>query len=726
MSPAVRFTFPASWDRTCLLNWRAQYIFRLKPYDYVTGDRMGKVVDDVVCGHLREFPFEIPLIEKFSQNFTITWGRRREIAGTKISAYFLRPDDDMIDAFGFEREVLLIVSSFTKLQPRVMQAAEVVLSELPARGRVDQGVFFLSSADPDAVNWVKRYRAENPKAPMTISFQTETLITSTSNWSVKNAIGEQQYYNDMFYYKLPLSNDRFFFGRDVDVARIKDSISKSQNVGLFGLRKTGKTSILLKIMRSFSDDVHVFYYDCKLEAIRALGSNELLNRICNDVEKIAGVKYKVRSQMHPTEYVSYLLSQQSKRKRFCFIFDEIEYISPIAILDTHWRKDYIPFWQAIWSAQSTQQRACFIVAGVNPSVVERDVFDGVQNPLFGIINPLYLKGLDKYAVDTMVNYFGGRMGLSFSKGAVDILYKQYGGHPLLTRLACSFIHNEALECQEARPVQITENKFMRSEFERNSDISAYCGHIVTELKQFYPDEYFMLEMLATKNFIEYNELACDWVLTRHLKEYGLVDDGEAGKPVFAIPVVGEYMAAENARRERRPVKRYVVPENRRENWLGRRKKAIKSALDELHDLLIVAGCAKLFDGAAPPEFERFWTCSVVSSEESFLSFINIMNRSFVESVEVFGKKIGIEKYFWNQVKLDVPSYWRVLHKIKCYRHKFDHLQLDAHVEERVVEYMMEDLEGKYPDVIRDGWFTLQLSVLDDMLIALQSDISART
>ena len=40
----------------------------------------------------------------------------------------------------------------------------------------------------------------------------------------------------------------------------------------------------------------------------------------------------------------------------------------------------------------------------------------------------------------MVRFFGKRMGLSFTLEASEYLHERYGGHPLLTRMACSEIH----------------------------------------------------------------------------------------------------------------------------------------------------------------------------------------------------------------------------------------------------------------------------------------------
>ena len=93
------------------------------------------------------------------------------------------------------------------------------------------------------------------------------------------------------------------------------------------------------------------------------------------------------------------------------VFDEIEYISPVAKEDKHWHQDFIDFWQAFWAIQSRCRMLSAIIAGVNPSVVEKDTIEGIQNPLFGIVPYQYLTGLSLEDTGRMLRTLGKRMGL---------------------------------------------------------------------------------------------------------------------------------------------------------------------------------------------------------------------------------------------------------------------------------------------------------------------------
>jgi hypothetical protein len=68
----------------------------------------------------------------------VTWGRRRRAQNTELSVYFLKPHDHTRETFGFEQELLLAYSPYPVLEPRAIQAAEQILYDDPARGRVER------------------------------------------------------------------------------------------------------------------------------------------------------------------------------------------------------------------------------------------------------------------------------------------------------------------------------------------------------------------------------------------------------------------------------------------------------------------------------------------------------------------------------------------------------------------------------------------------------------
>ena len=683
---------------------------------------MGQIRLDVRQSHLDNYPTEEKLLNPFLNDFNITWGKRRRQFGTDFSVYFLSPERHIEEQFGFESEIILIVSTYPTLQPRTFQAVEQVMSDSPAKGRVNQSIFFLVTELSTAKDWINGYLMENPQARVPVAFVRNNLILNAGNsWYIRNEIMDQLFTRDLFNFQLPIDNDLSFFGRDALVAEFADSIRQSQNRGLFGLRKTGKTSFLFKVMRQARrDGGTLIYFDCKNPGIRNQNWIQLLNRICDEMKNITGKKIRRDLEnLHISDKFISLLKQTPNKSRVCIIFDEIEYISPNAKMDIHWHEEFVPFWQTLWTAQSQLRRLSFIVAGVNPSIVEQNSVSGIQNPMFGIVSPRYLRGFEFEELKTMVRTIGRRMGLKFSDGAMNYMFRRYGGHPLLTRMACSHVHNVISSERLDRPIQITEGLLSGGEEQREEEISFYSGHVVSELREFYPDEYELLEALASGNIAEYLEYSTALPeFTRHLRDYGLVESSEEGRPSIKISVVGKYVSYELARENRTRNVRYVIPIENRESWIKLRLKSIQGELANLVMIIASQELPKLYGQDGFAEQDRFLGIEVVEDEAGFLNFINTCNRSLVESL--------VNRSLFESLKESYPDLWDALNRIRAYRNFQSHLILNERAKADLQLYLEQDLNGLRLTQVEDGYFVLQQSVIDQLFAALIFEINRHT
>lgn len=689
---------------------------------------MGQIKQEVRDFHLLQHSNEEALLKPFLTGFEVTWARRRRAYNTDISVFFLRPEPFISQMFGFEYEVALFITDYPTLEARTMQAVDILIGEDPARGRVEQSIFFLVSPATDGRQWVSDYTSRNPQARIPIVFKmAELLSQATDAWLVRNILRAQLFSRDLFDYQLPLDSDLFFFGRDQIVADHLDAIRRSQNRGLFGLRKTGKTSILYKLKRHMErEEVGAFlYYDCKMPSIRMLKWNEFLARIIKDIAASYSLPAPadVSDPRRISDELIAILQATPGDKTTALVFDEIEYISPIAIDDVHWHKDFVPFWQTLWAAQSQVRRLSNTVVGVNPTVVEVDTINEIQNPMFGIIQPRYLRGLAPDEMRGMIRFFGKRMGLSFNLEATEYLHERYGGHPLLTRMACSEVHGAVERQGRVRPLELTKADLVRDAESRDAELVFYCRHVVSELKKFYPDEYALLEMLAGGQVIDVMDLSDEPEYTRHLKEYGLLKIDDVGRPTFAIPVVGQHVGNELARRERRRLVRVVVPLADRESWVKRRTEMITREIRELCRVAEAKSLPELYGDNSFPEAERLLGVPVVSTNDGFVAFINICNRCLVESVERTGKAQNKKDYFWTVVKNTYPDLWDGLQRVKVYRNNDLHLELTNLVEVELKRYIDNDLEGRRLAQVAEVYFVFQQSVLDGLLLGVRCELN---
>ena len=689
---------------------------------------MGHIVSEVSTSHLTRFPDEESHLRPFIQNFDVTWASRRRAFGSDLSVYFLKPEPHMERAFGFESEILAVYSQYDSLQPRTFQAIEQFHSDEPGRGRVDSMITFLISEANEPVSWAKQYMAANPESRLVAAFNASMLRDNEGDaWMIRSMLSDQLYQRDLFNHRLPVNSDYFFFGREDLIFDLHNAFKRSENRGLFGLRKTGKTSVFFKLQRlieSTSKDIFI-YIDCKFPPHRSSTWNQLLMRLA---DQLVGRRfdYSRTDESHASDAFLAALENVSDETKVALVFDEIEYISPDSPLDDHWKRDFVPFWQTIWHAQSLFGNLAVFVGGVNPTIVEQDLIGNSQNPLFGIVPHQYLGGLSISEVRRMLRTLGRPMGLRFNEDAIGYIFDQYGGHPLLTRIACSIIHWTLRDEAEELPRVVDEEWLRSTEDHIEAELSFYCGHVVSELKLFYPDEYEVMTEIVNGNLADVYEFTVDRTFTTHLNNYGLLRLDETGRPSISIPALERYVRLQQARESGNQTISATQPPNEREKWLRKRKRQINDGIEELQQSIQRLNRPFLFGPTSYPESHRFFDLTIVSNENEFATFINICNRCFVEPVEQYGQSIGEGSYFWDEIGKNYPALSQSLKRIKVYRHDRVHIKLDNRVADTLHFFLNRDLAGRQPSTVPELWFQLQQCVLDELLVGIHVETDRLT
>ena len=688
---------------------------------------MGSIISDVKTTFLMQHPEQESMLKAFLFGFDVTYAEKKVLNNTTLFAYLLKPEEYLSEAFGIDREVILAYSPFDVIQPRALQATNMLFDVFPFKNRVDTLNCFIVSKDYNILEQAGVTSFSESQSRSMVPFVYDELVAhSGDSWYIRNQLRNNFYDADLFGYTLPLRDETSFFGRQQIIARYVDAIKRCENRGIFGVRKTGKTSLLFKIDRLVREQRlgFVFFYDCKSPSYRMLHWNELLGEICSNIAKRLGINIRREyDEKNIIKSFRYVVNEASKKdKKIVIIFDEIEYISFKSPLNPHWHSEFIDFWQTIWSVQSIHRNLVFILSGVNPSVTEIDTINGIQNPLFSIVQSEYLQGLSEDDARTMVRTLGRRMGVKFDYPAITLLYNQYNGHPMLLRLACSYINRQY--SSQDRPITIKLEDVKKYQEEIDIELAYYFKHVVSEIQQFYPDEYEMFEMLASGQTSDFIELASMVEYTKHLYNYGLIAKDKRGTPYVKMPVAGRYVAMELAKKENRRSLYKIIDKSKRRDWVTQRMKSIVRDIRQLETAIRGAKKDKLFGENSFPEAEKFAGIIPVSSEAEFEAFFNICNRCFVESIENYGKSIGKSDYFWKEIKAAYPSLHAVLHRIKVYRHSQDHSSLHPDVAQKYREFWDEDTKGiSDPDEQR---FAIQQKTLENFLTAVQLEIAAIT
>lgn len=660
------------------------------------------------------------IVQPFVTHFNVNHAKIIREYNTKLYCFLLKPDAEMRNIFGFTEELLLVYSEYNTIQPRTIQAIESIFSQSPYKSRANPLVFFLVSEDQNGQSWLEDYLVDHPQFRTPIFIDADSLYEyKLDRWFIRNKMADILFSRDIYDYQLPLDKDMYFFGRGNTVNLFIDSIKKSQNRGLFGLRKTGKTSILYKLKRTIEENKIALcvYLDCKRKNIRSLSCDQLISYICDEISKAAGRK-AVSGAVDPVDRLQKTLNSVGS-KTVCLIFDEIEFISPIAIQNPHWNADFVDFWQIMWSIQSEIRRLSFIVAGVNPYVTEVDLINKIQNPMFGIVRPHMLTGLDAEENRAMITRIGRQMGMNFDDSATGYLFHRYGGHPLLTRMACSFTNQSLIAKNVTRPVQITEKLLKSNEAARDSELQFYCRHIVSELKEFYPEEYEILEMLATGNVVDFFEFASQPEWIKHVEGYGILQFDGRSRPTFKIPVLQRYIANEHARLNHSVKPRAVISVDERTEWIGRRRSSILSEFKTLLRQLVEREGTSPYGGPHLPESHRLGAIRIVKNWNEFSEFITDINICLNETID----EAKGTSFFFNDLKSKHSTLFFALNRIRVYRNNQNHLRLNNNLDKVLKQYLEVDLMGVSLSVYDEPWFLLQQICLDELFVAIQVEIN---
>jgi hypothetical protein len=186
-----------------------------------------------------------------------------------------------------------------------------------------------------------------------------------------------------------------------------------------------------------------------------------------------------------------------------------------------------------------------------------------------------------------------------------------------------------------------------------------------------------------------------------------------------MPVIDKYIGHEYMIREgRKTIYKLVEPE-KRETWLNNRRRVIISDLRSLEQLIHNQDLPSLFGPNSFIGAEELFQTGVATDKSSFGAFLHSYNRCFIESIENYGKTLKNINYFWNEIKNNYPDLWEALYRLKIYRNKFVHAELNKKLNEDFNKFIKKDLEGRKPKDVPDLEFYFQQCILDGLLLGIQ-------
>ncbi|MFE4541557.1 hypothetical protein [Arthrobacter sp. NPDC056727] len=411
--------------------------------------------------------------------------------------------------FDAHLEIQLVYVEYDEVEPRLL---ELIQRKLVANARVDNGLFMVASLDPNVERLLRRRRGEfaavdlplgdlGSSAP-DVRQRMATVLTSVDHYDMTT----------------PVHDPGGFFGRTQELQQIVSAIEHGQSVGVFGLRKTGKTSLLNYIAGrrgdagrptvwvdisglADADDFRIRVLEKTWERLIDLNGEGDLPRL-RTLNKNGELKVSLElMRVHWLRDLE-LLSKSLKMRLEIFI-DEIDQLHPDrSFLGPAAHDLLIALTQLRGMIQSPgrDEGMVLICAGVDPALFERPLLStGADNLLYKLVRLMFLAPLTREEMQEMVRDLGRRMGVRVRDYKVlDFLYEEYGGHALLTRKACS------LACKQRAPNEIPWHMSLTSVQSAAGEKSQgapfqQASQILDSFGEWFPEEAGLLRELWSGN-----------------------------------------------------------------------------------------------------------------------------------------------------------------------------------------------------------------------------------
>jgi len=334
-----------------------------------------------------------------------------------------------------------------------------------------------------------------------------------------------------------------FFGRDKLLLELTANVNEGRFIGIYGLRKMGKTSLILQLKEErlrneavvyvdllgssvTEDDCIPLYYELERKLYERFSTTSLSVANLFRLGKspfLAGVSFDRKDfrTVFAEDFRLFLdqLSQGAIKntRHVIIILDEIEKLLPVGARSG--AAGYIELFGLLRSfGQAPEYRGLLssIVIAANAAISERSYWAGRDNPVFALYESFFLAPLEHSECAQMICALGRGMSVDWEDDAVQAVVAETDGHPFLTKRLCYRITKK----DKQRPLMVSAAMVSCEATDFINDPEESLGQIVDLLERNFPGEYHLLEAIAVGNRLD---VSTSEVL-RHLTSYSLVGE----------------------------------------------------------------------------------------------------------------------------------------------------------------------------------------------------------
>ena len=354
---------------------------------------------------------------------------------------------------GFERAesrgqgiLMLQLRDGTRACAIILEQGQVRIPEVPER--VGQ-IYIINKSEPLASERVQTLRVKyrNAIIPLLYSTLTRAIGENTCDQTLRELEEPFLTRTDPYDESRPIADPTWFYGRNDLLARAPIALRQGQHIGLFGLRKAGKTSVIHQLRARLTATPTV-WIDCQGYPAVA---EELFRVILDQLRKELRIRGVNDSELLPSG------SPVDFRREFLRLYEvwlESEGHGPVILILDEVDKLFpdrrirdsdriLSTWVSVFRVLRSlaQERSCLSVLATayRPDVNRQNLLSPSlgENPMFMSFQEYFLGSFDKTETETMIREIGAWKDIRWTENALGSIYALCGGHPLVTRIFAS-------------------------------------------------------------------------------------------------------------------------------------------------------------------------------------------------------------------------------------------------------------------------------------------------
>ena len=416
------------------------------------------------------------------------------------------PGEGLAGRFGLTRDMMLIYSPDHELQPSILPMAQRRRDDVPRNFSAEDHFVLVASVDAHSAQKLRAWAQSEPMLGIYLppSGQPEAIARSLAA-EMQRTLASRNLYDET----LPVTGPDFF-GRRTELTNLQEELRQGKVCGVFGLRKTGKTSLVKELGRRFvagsSDRIFVLrdleslpqqggrlrielVQDLRQGLLEAFRSKQVRRGDLADLELDASVGDFKRA-------LATSLNDCARREiQVVLALDEIEsLLGDAETLRTGSRPEVPEMLGALRSLVQEHSIFNVVLSGITSAIIHRGELYGTENPLFNWARSYYVHPMSKVEINGLTTDVGRRMGVHWSADGLDQMYRTGIGDVFLHRTLAAVVVG-ALD-QEMFPMHVSSGDVSAVQRKWRRGVAERLGQMFASFERHYPTEASLLRLVA--------------------------------------------------------------------------------------------------------------------------------------------------------------------------------------------------------------------------------------